>query len=171
MSDSKTFYILRHGETYATKNNTNYSPNDPNPPILEEGMGVLQKIGEYFKNIESEVNLVSEYLRCQMTADIVSKIADMQFISEPLLNEAQTMGVEKKSETISEFLDRTKRLYEKIISSENKSLFLITHGANIGTLKSLLVKGVATEESIYDFPKPGVLTVIKNNQISELDFN
>jgi broad specificity phosphatase PhoE len=168
---TKTYYIFRHGATYATKAGIDYTRENPDPPILDEGVVAIKKAAKYLKNMNTGLNLTSKYLRCRMTADIISDITGKKFDTELLLNEALLVGIEFKNETLEEFLDRMRRLHLKLISTAANNILLITHGAVIGCLKHLLVKGKVEEQNIYDYPEPGILTVIKGGSVKEINFN
>src|SRR3989344_2307919 len=81
-------YIFRHGMTLQSKNNVPYTPeNYKTSPLLDEGIPVIEKIGNYLKDIKTDVNYTSPILRCTQTAEIISEISGKIFLPNDLLTE------------------------------------------------------------------------------------
>ena len=166
---TKTYYIFRHGQTYATKAGTDYI-DDPNPGILAEGIPTIKKLGEYLKGKPTHKNFTSEYLRCKMTSQLVSEITHQKFITDPLLNEWVTPPLEP-AETFESLHARLTKFVSKLKNSTHNSFAICTHGALITGLKMLLLNQNFTRHGAYFCPDPGVLTVIKNREVGEINFN
>src|SRR3989337_3356148 len=82
-----TFYILRHGHTYASWNRIPYGETLYSADIIQQGIKSIKKIGKYLKNIESDYNVSSEFKRCRQTVEIISKISGGKFEFDARLNE------------------------------------------------------------------------------------
>lgn len=158
------YYIFRHGETYASKNNVDYGLTQYSAEILPEGIGAVRLIGEYLKSVSSDKNLTSELLRCVQTSNIIAKISGKKFEKYPLLNEYL-------ENSFSEFRARVKRLVEEFETESGRTYLLCTHGAVISALKYLLTEGKYEEQNLMDYPKTGTLLIITENQVDLLDFN
>ena len=53
--------------TYFAKNNIPYGDQVESAEILEEGIPTIKKLGEYLKDIKTEVNYTSPFKRCIQT--------------------------------------------------------------------------------------------------------
>jgi broad specificity phosphatase PhoE len=166
---TKTYYIFRHGQTYATKAGTDYI-HGINPPILDEGIPAIKKLGEYLKDKPTDKNYTSEFLRCKMTSKIIGDISGRNFTEEPLINEWITPPL-PNPETFESLHKRLTEFVNKTKSSKDESFAICTHGANITGLKMLLLNQNFARHEAYFYPDPGVLTVIQNGEVGEINFN
>ena len=81
-------YIFRHGMTFQTKNNVPYTPeNYKTSPILPEGIPSIKKLAHYLKDVKTDANYTSSYLRCIQTVEIVSEISGKSFLPNEMLGE------------------------------------------------------------------------------------
>jgi broad specificity phosphatase PhoE len=161
------YYIFRHGQTYNSKNRVKYPKNNFKVEILPEGIPDLEKIAIYLKNIPSDYNVSSEYLRCRQTSEIVTKIAGKIFEKDSRINEfSQKFG----QESFEIFKERIKSFLDDLEAKKYNTVVICTHGAVIAGLKSFLLKNTFVGDDLTDYPRPGVLLCVKNKKIEELDF-
>lgn len=160
----QTFYIFRHGETFASKNGTGYGDQVFTAPILEEGIPIIEAMGEYLKKIKTDYNVSSEIERCRQTVTIISRITGKEFIFDERLNEPFMESFQNISDRLTSLLDDIKK-------NKYHSILICTHGAIIGTLLGFFTKQQFAEENLYNYPPPGVLTIVKGTFIKQLNFN
>lgn len=160
----KSFYIFRHGETFATKYKRGYGFKIFSAPILEEGFPALERIGQFLKNKPTECNYMSPILRCRQTVDIVGKGAGKQFEKDSRLREFFL-------ETFWQFRSRVESFLKEQEKSECRNIAICTHSAVISGLMAYILRGKITLRDFSYMVKPGVLVVIENNTYEELDFN
>jgi len=141
-----------------------YPRNNFMVEILPEGIGAIEKIGDYLKNISSDFNVSSEYLRCQQTTKIVSKITGFNFKNDERLNE-------KSEESFVEFNKRIEDFLSDIKEKNYKTVIICTHGAVIAALKNNLVNNRFRRREVIRYPRPGVLMCIEGKKVEEIDFN
>ena len=170
------YYIFRHGETFATKGHTEYGDKILSASTLPEGIPVTKRLAEYLKNIQTDFNVRSELLRVEQTAEIITKITEKKFETDARLNDTMVAPKELKdvyphTETKDEFITRIKSFLTDLQSKPYETVLIGTHGGVIAALKHLVVNGEFDYHSIMDIPKPGVLTIIKDGEIEEIDFN
>ncbi|QQG40718.1 MAG: histidine phosphatase family protein [Candidatus Levyibacteriota bacterium] len=159
---NKTFYIFRHG--LSTKSLFGYGDKIVTAELLPEGKPPIKKMGKYLKNVSTDFCVRSEFIRCQQTSDIIAKATNKKFINDKRLNEYN-------DETFDNLRDRTKDFLENIEKSNYKDILICTHGAVIAALKNLILKNKFTIFQLYDYPKTGMLLIIKEGKIEEIDFN
>lgn len=157
------YYIFRHGQTFNSKFHLPYPKNNKSVEILPEGIPALERLAGYLKNIKSNHNFSSEYLRCQQTTKIIAGITGLQFEKDARLNEFN-------QETFSEFVNRTKNFLEEVEKNEYQTVVICTHGAGISTIKNLLIKGRVKRRELPFYPKPGILMCIEGEKIQKIDF-
>jgi len=161
---NKTFYIVRHGETFASKNNVDYGEMQFSAEILDEGLPAIRKIGEFLKSVNNSKNYTSELLRCRQTSNIIYQISGKIFQPLDLLNEY----LEPDFKT---FKKRIQKLILTLEMDENEIFILCTHGAVISALKYLLTKRKYEIENLLDYPRTGTVLIIKNGKDKLMDFN
>ena len=157
------YYIFRHGQTFNSKFHLPYPKNNKSVEILPEGIPTLERLARYLKNIKSNHNFSSEYLRCQQTTKIIDEIAGLKFKKEARLNEFN-------QETFSEFTSRIKDFLEEVEKRKYQTVVICTHGAGISTIKNLLIKGRMKRRYLPFYPKPGILLCIEGKKIQKIDF-
>jgi broad specificity phosphatase PhoE len=162
----KTYYIFRHGETFATKAGTGYGMKVFSAPLLPEASPALQKMGEYLKNIPTDINVSSAVKRCRQTVEIIGKESGKEFIFDKRLNEFFL-------ESVGHLVERLKKFLEDLEKHNYQHVLLCTHGACISALITLLTakKDHPTSYNLFHYPQPGVLTIIEGNNIQEINFN
>lgn len=161
---NKTYYIFRHGETFATKGNGLYWHKIFSAPILEEGKPTIIKLAEYLRDIPSDFNVVSPFLRCQQTAAIVTQITGKEFSTDRRIRE-YTFEIPWL------FKKRIISFIKTLEQSSYQSIIICTHSIVIEMLIQFLVHGhVSLTKRMYA-PLPGVLSVIKGKDISTFNFN
>ncbi|HBP51546.1 MAG: hypothetical protein US68_C0010G0044 [Candidatus Shapirobacteria bacterium GW2011_GWE1_38_10] len=161
------YYIFRHGETYNSKNRTNYPINNFEVKILPEGIPVIKKLATYLKEVKSDFNVSSEYLRCKQTTEIVTKITGKNFETDSRINEFSRKLAQESFEIFSE---RIRNFLDELNSKNNKTVIICTHGAVIAGLKSYLLKNTFERDDLIDYPRPGVLLKIEDRKIETIDF-
>ncbi|MBI2430813.1 MAG: histidine phosphatase family protein [Candidatus Levybacteria bacterium] len=159
---NKTFYIFRHG--LATKSLFGYGDKIVTAELLAEGKPPIEKMANYLKKIPSQFNVCSEFVRCRQTAAIVTKKTGKKFTFDKRLNEYN-------EESFNDLRDRVKDFLQYIEKSNYQSVLICTHGAVIAAIKNLVLRNKFTLFQLYDYPKTGVLLVIKDGKIEEIDFN
>lgn len=158
------YYIFRHGDTWYTKNRQSYPMDNLSVEILPDGIPALKKIAYYLKEIPSDFNASSEYLRCQQSNKIVSDISGLKFKKDARLNEFSHEEFDNLVERLESFIgEMEKKGYKNIV--------ICTHGAVIAGLKNILVGSEYEKSELVDYPTPGVLTIIEDKIIKEIDFN
>lgn len=162
----KTYYIFRHGETFATKAGTGYGIRVFSAPILPEAHAPLQRMGAYLKSIESSYNVSSQIHRCRQTVEIVGKESGKTFVFDKRLNEFFL-------ESFGHFQKRLQSILTDIEKESAENILICTHGAGIAGLISLLTpkKDMPGAFDVFHYPRPGVLTIIKGETIQEINFN
>lgn len=161
----KTYYIFRHGETFATKMKRWYWHKLYSAPILDEGKPVITKLAEYLKNIPSEYNVSSPFLRCRQTTEIVTNVTGKKFEIDRRIREYEFFE-------LPYFLKR--RVINFLIEMENsphQNIIICTHAIIIEMLIQYLTKGQISFRHRIVAPLPGVLTVITGKQLKQIDFN
>jgi len=162
---NKTYYIFRHGETFATKKgNGIYWLKIFSAPILEEGKPSLLKLAKYLKNVPSDFNVASPFLRCQQTAELVTSITGKKFDSDARIRE-YTLELPWR------FKRRVLHFMQDMEKSEYQHIVICTHSIVIEMLVQYLLKGkIHLRERIIS-PLPGVLTIVANKKSEVINFN
>ncbi len=159
------FYIFRHGETFASKTFTPYEGDNFNTPILYEGKDTTIKLANYLKDVPSDLNVSSPYERCRETVKIITEITGKEFIFDDRVGEYFQIEYEKYKGRIVNFLEEVKqKSYQDIV--------ICTHGATMSMLVHLLCDDSPEEKiPVSEFKQTGVLVIIENKTIKEVDFN
>ncbi|OGM01937.1 hypothetical protein A2115_03705 [Candidatus Woesebacteria bacterium GWA1_41_8] len=160
------YYIFRHGETFATKFHIPYGSKIHTAEILPEGIPAIERLADYLKDIKSDVNFTSPFLRCKQTVEIVEKITKKSFTEDVRLGEyiEGYLAFRKFKTRIVDFLnDMESKKYQNIL--------VCTHGAGISAIKHLVVKNSYHIWNLPDYPKPGILTIINDGKTTEVNFN
>lgn len=159
------FYIFRHGETFVTKQNKFwYGRRVFSAPILEEGKPAIHRLGQYLKNIPTDINYCSPYKRCRQTAEIITEESGKGFIFDKRLGEFFW-------EPFGHFKRRVKRLLAEVEQQGYQSVAICTHGAVIAALVKLIRKGDLEPGEEFHYPKPGILLIVDGKELKEVDFN
>ena len=158
----KTFYLFRHG--LATHSHFGYGDKIVTAEILPVGIPPIERMATFLKDIPSDYNVSSEFLRCQQTTKIISDITKKQFVRDPRLNEYY-------NESFGEFRTRVKSFLQEIEAKPYKDIIICTHAAVIAALKNLITNNSFYIFQQFTYPKTGVLMIIKNNNIEKMDFN
>jgi broad specificity phosphatase PhoE len=164
------FYIFRHGDTIESGNLLikilGRKRDSHELPILPKGLPALKKIGVYLKNISTDANFCSPYLRCMESAKIVSDITKNKYIPDERICEFDNNG-----EKFTSFNKRVGDFLNEIDNNNYSAVSICTHGAVIAAIKHLKTNGRFFIFQGLDYPTPGNLVVIKNGKIEVLDFN
>lgn len=160
------FYIFRHGKTAFSGTNLEYEDQVETAPVLPEGVPPLEQLGKYLKDIPTDFNVSSVFLRCQQTVDIVSTISGKRFEFDILLHD-----IDYRFETEKDVAKRITEFYDKLVAQKHSSVAICTHGYPISMLKYLILEGKVNMSKLMDFPKTGVLLSIEDGKVSYKDFN
>lgn len=153
MSNSK-FYLFRHG--LAVKPGHDYKDTIVTASLLPEGKADVIKLANKFKKIDTDLNICSEYLRCQQTAAIVTQITGKKFITDPRVNEFHPRNFTKFKNRIQNFLN-------DVQSQNKKNILISTHGAVIAAITHLLKEGDFKPKHELDYPREAGLRVISSS--------
>ncbi len=166
-----TYYLFRHGDTFVTKGQRvwyypkfipetafSYGSKVFSASILDEAKPTIQKLAEYLKEMPTQFNASSQFRRCRQTVQIIEKETKKEFIFDKRLNEFVF-------ETPWTFRHRVRSFLQELEEKSFQSVAICTHGAVIALIASIL-----SGEKV-GFPKPGVLVIIKNGEITYKDFN
>jgi len=163
-NSSKTYYIFRHGETFATKQNRWYWHKLYSATILEEGKPSVLRLATHLKNIPTEYNVSSPFLRCRQTAQLVTEITGKKFEFDSRLGE-------RTFELPWRYRNRILKFINDMEASSYENILICTHAAVIRVLVAHLTrKDLSLREKIVA-PRPGVLSIIKEGKITEINFN
>lgn len=174
MNKHPNLYIFRHGLTYEVKYKKRYILDNKDVPILPESLESIKRIGEYLQKFPLDFFVSSSYLRCTETAQAISKIIEKPFVLDERLIDYQTAGDlppgTKRLEYFDSFEKRIMNFFQEMQSKQYKNVAICTHGIVVAALKNLVLdKNI--EEYTLNYPPPGVLTIIKEGKIEEIDFN
>lgn len=161
-------YIFRHGDTVVSKNPLSiviHHTDTHSLPILPDGKEALKKEGEFLKKIKTDANFCSPYLRCRESSKIVEKASGKHFKIDNRLSEFEGR------QSFNSFRKRVKEFLDECEKKKYSSISVCTHGAVIAAIKHLEKDNKFYFFQIFDYPRPGVLTVIKNGVITKKDFN
>lgn len=159
------FYIFRHGETFATKRGTWYGTKIYSADLLPEARPALERMGKYLQNVHTDYQVSSQVKRCKQTTEIISSYTKWEFVYDNRLNEFFL-------ETFWHLLKRVRSLLREIEEKEYKSVAICTHGGVIAVLLQLLsARKSINPFSLFNFPPPGVLTIIEGDTIQQINFN
>lgn len=163
-------YIFRHGDTVESGSLIakifGYRGNSHSMPILPLAVPALEKIGNYLKNVPTDADYCSPYLRCVDSAKIVGSTAGKIYKADERLREFRENG-----EMFSSFKQRVTDFLHEIDKKGYSAVSICTHGAVIAALKHLVTNRNFYFFEVLDFPKPGNLIIIKDGKIKAIDFN
>ncbi len=163
-------YIFRHGKTEFTGDKPSqdmaYGEKVETAQIVPQGIAAIERLGNYLKDVESDFNVSSTFLRCRQTVAIVEKFSGKKFEYDALLHDW-----DPRNETVEDSAKRIEGFYLKLKAANYASVCICTHGYPIAMLKSLGLKGRVDFADLPNYPTTGTLTVIKNAQAEVIDFN
>ncbi len=158
-----TFYIFRHGETFATKANSGYGVKIFSAPLLDEGKPAIERMGNYLKNIQTDFNATSQFLRCRQTAEIISKASGKQFVIDKRIGEFFL-------KPFGHFRRRLKSFLKTIEQKNYQSVAICSHQAVIVMLLELLRGTDYRRLNSYNYPTPGILLIVDQSSVKEINF-
>ncbi|MBI1863719.1 histidine phosphatase family protein [Candidatus Woesebacteria bacterium] len=163
---STNLFLLRHAETFATINSEpgkeKYHDKVLTADILKSTVTPIIEISKYLKKIDTEKNLTSPVKRCRQTVEIITKHSAKKFEIDEDLREYYMENFESLKNRVENLVKKTNKY---------KNVLICTHGAVIAGIKHLILENDFKFEDIHDYPKPGVLIIIKDKKIEEKDFN
>jgi broad specificity phosphatase PhoE len=160
------YYIFRHAQTYFSKLDIQYNEHIETAEILPEGIPVIKRLAAYLKDIKTDKNFTSPYLRCRQTVDIISKEIGWKFDVDQRLHDHN-----RYIEPVSGMVGRIHNFFKEVEQKNYQNIAVCTHGYPISTLIQLATKGFVSEKELDSYPKTGVLSIIKNKKIETVDFN
>jgi len=160
----KNYYIFRHGLTLAAKKRQWYWHTLYSAQILDEGKPSIEKLATYLKDIKADYYVSSPFLRCQQTTAIITKKSGHKFSTDKRIGEYTF-------EFPWNFKKRILSFIEDMESSDYKTIVICTHSAVIEMLIQYFTHGKLRFIHRLTAPLTGSLTIIKNGQISEKNFN
>lgn len=158
-------YIFRHASTFASNLNIPYGSKVHSAEILPDGIPATERLAMYLDNIETEANFASPFLRCRQTVAIVEKITNKIFTYDERLGE-YIEGIM----SFPKFRKRIKDFIAELESKNYQNISICTHGGVIAGLKHLIINHSYHIWNLTDYPVPGVLTIIKEGKVDEIDF-
>lgn len=166
MNSKTTYYIFRHGQTFVTKEGRRtYGLRFWSADILPEASPAIERMGKYLSLIPTEFHISSDMKRCRSTVAIINSLSGKEFVFDKRLRDYFF-------ETVSHLQRRVKAVVDEIEAKEYKAVCICTHGANISVLMHLLAPDSEKKPfSLSNFPHPGILTIIENGKIKQIDFN
>jgi broad specificity phosphatase PhoE len=158
------YYIFRHGETIVSRFKLVYGPFEKITPILPTGIPAIKRMATYLKDIPTDANFSSPYLRCRQTVNIVEKLTGKNFLLDKRLGEYH-------KETISQMEQRLKSFLDEVKLKNYQNILICSHGWPIACLVDLITKGQLIKKDLVKYPPPGVLIIIDGNSVHEINFN
>lgn len=159
------YYIFRHAQTFASKYFVDYEGDNFSTPILHEGKEAILKMANYLKDIPSDFNVSSPYLRCKQTVEIISQVTGKEFIFDDRIGEYYQIEYPDFRARVVDFLEELKK-------KNYQSVVICTHGAVISVLMHLLFDKIPEQNIPFnEYKKTGVLVIIKDGNFQEIDFN
>ncbi len=162
--NNTTYYIFRHGQTIETYTKTPYGENILTSDLIPQGKSAISRLGDYLKNREPQANFSSPLPRCKSTVKIIEKKLTNKFIFDNRLTEYYNETFYKLKKRVAAFL--------KEIEIQNyQSVSICTHGAIIAAVTHLVIDRYLSVAHLLKFPDPGILRIIKNGKVEEVNFN
>lgn len=162
MTNSKTFYLVRHG--IATYSKRGYGKRKLTAPILPEAIPLIKKLAHHLHSIPESHNVSSEIIRCRQTSQIITQITGKTFIFDKRLNEDY-------HETVAEVRVRVESFLKEMELISQHHIIICTHGAIIAAIKNLLIHKKFVTRMLLDYPQPGELLIIEGMNVRTINFN
>jgi broad specificity phosphatase PhoE len=163
------FFIFRHGDTRDSGSLLariiGHMTDSHALPVLPKGVPALERIGNYLKDVPTDADFCSPYLRCTDSAKIVGTLAKKKYVPDERLREMEN------GETFSSLFNRVKDFLNEVDKKNYSAVSICTHGAVIAAIKHLKTNGKFFFFQVIDYPRPGNLIIIKNGKIGDVDFN
>jgi broad specificity phosphatase PhoE len=163
------FFIFRHGDTKDSGNLLagliGHMNDSHSLPILPKGIPALERIGKYLKDIPTDADFCSPYMRCTDSAKIAGTLAKKSYLPDKRIGEFE------HDENFSSLLTRVKSFLSEIDKKNYSAVSICTHGAVIAAIKHLKTNGKFLFFQVLDYPMPGNLIIIKNGKVEDLNFN
>ena len=164
------FYIFRHGDTKDSGSLLakiiGHQGDTHMLPILPKGKPALERIGNFLKNIPTDADFCSPYLRCKESVKIVGSIAKKKYEIDERIRELENNG-----ESFTSFKKRIGDFLNEIDKKNYSAVSICTHGAVIAAIKHFETCGKFYIFQVLDFPNPGNLIIVKNREINTINFN
>lgn len=163
-SVSPTYYIVRHGHTFATKLNVPYGSFVFSAKLLPESYPALHSIGKYLQKTHFDYFCSSEISRCRETASILEQELHITYETTPRLNEFANESIHELADRVRSFLAYTKK-------QQYTSILIVTHGAVIACLKHLVLHDSFSLLQLSDYSGPETLAVLSKDSWKVMDFS
>lgn len=164
----KTYYIFRHGDTYATKTKTAYNETIFTAEIIPESYDAIKRIGSVLSKESIDYFASSEIIRCRQTADMVSAITNIPYDVDKRLSEYDPDSP-YVAESTEQFVQRIVSFVEEMKQNTYQHIAICAHGSSSAAITNLLLYNSFTEEDFLEYPAPGVLWIVHNKKIKEID--
>jgi broad specificity phosphatase PhoE len=164
-------YIFRHGNTVNSNNLFIkffgiWRKDSHSLVTLPKALPALKRIGEYLKNIKTNADFTSPYIRCVDSARVVSEVTGKTYQEDERVRELEARG-----ESFESLKSRVGNFLAEIADKNYSAVSICTHGAVIATIKHLATGRSFPHFKIFDYPNPGNLVTIKNGKIETINFN
>ena len=164
------FYIFRHGDTVRTGSIVikffGYIRDSHHIKILPKAVPALERVGKFLKDIHTDINFRSPYLRCDESTKIVGTISGKKYLVDDRIRELEHNG-----ESFSSFKGRVNSFLSEIQEKNYSAVSICTHGAVMAAIKHLTTTGSFHFYQVFDYPPPGQMIIIKNRKLSQINFN
>lgn len=165
------YYLFRHGKTEITNEQArtglpiHYDETNLSASILPEGTQILERMGRFLNAQHIDGWFSSPLLRCRQTCEIISAVTGKEFELDERLAEDETQTLEQKEQRLKDFLaDLAKGNYQNVA--------ICTHGTYLAILVNLLSTTTKKySDPSREFPEPGIITVISDGTVNEINFN
>ncbi len=165
----KTFYLFRHA--LARLPGQHYGGEILTASIIPEGRQAIEKMATYLGTQTIDSFQVSPLKRCLQTAQIISKQVTTPYVVDKRLSEYSPEHEADLGETFSDFNQRLVDLTRDLFTSSHLHVAICTHGAVIAGLSHTLLQKPFDLSQLEEYPSPGVLWILKDGHIQEMDFN
>lgn len=159
MVSTKTYYFMRHG--LATRREDGYGPDILTARLLPEGIIEAEKSAWFLKQLTPmpDVAFASPILRCQQTAEIVTRVTGWPFTTDDRLREFHQESIAELSARAQSWLAEVEQLPDQVILA-------CTHGSVIAALREACLGSELTENNVYEYPPPaGVLKISQGGAV------
>lgn len=160
---SQTFYIFRHGATFFSESDTPYGDQALTAQILPDAHIAIEKLAKYLADVPTDKNFRSAVSRCAQTTQIITAITGREFEVDQRLTEYY-------QETFDQLRERVASFIQEMEISGYRDIWICTHGAVMSAMKHLLLTKKYELADLMDYPKTGVLWIIKDGQVEEISF-
>jgi broad specificity phosphatase PhoE len=162
------YYLFRHGATRAsTTDNVYHGEEIITAEILESGKPAIKRMAKYLDGKDISMYCTSPFKRCIQTMDLIKEKTGKTFYIDDRLGEF----MEDRGESFEIFGQRMQSFLKSLELKKKESVAVCTHGAGLSALKHYITEGNYKYENLMDFPDSGILWVIENKKLQEINFD